>query len=190
MDNYVFALICNARKGDQNAFADLREKYRPLIESCVCRYTSADMTAQDIEDISQEALICFFSAIYSFDCELQGIEFGLYAKICVENGLTSFIRSRNRRNRIQSVPLESEELSFGETEDVLQLFVDRERTAILVRRIENLLSDYENRIWWMYVSGMSVSEIAKNNNTDNRSVSNAVYRIRRKLKENLSLNLS
>ncbi len=190
MDNYVFSLICNARKGDQNAFAELKKKYSPLIETCVFRYISADMIAQDIEDISQEALICFFNAVYSFDCELNGIEFGLYAKICIENGLTSFIRSQNKRNHIRPVPLESRDLSGDKSEDLLQLLVDKERTTILVRRIEKLLSDYENRVWWMYVSGMSIYEIAENNGTDYRSISNAVYRIRRKLRESLSLKLS
>ncbi len=180
-------LIQNAKNGDQDAFTSLKVKYSPLIDACVYRYTSSDMTAQDVEDLSQEALVCFFGSVCSYDCE-QNIEFGLYAKICIENRLVSFIRMRNRRNRIRPVSLESggEAFTCEDGEDVLQLLVDRERTATLVRRIKDLLSDYEDRVWWMYVSGRTVSEIAKLVGTDSRSVTNAVYRIRRKLKKSLS----
>ena len=37
----------------------------------------------------------------------------------------------------------------------------------------------------MYVSGMSVSEISRAVSADSKSVSNAIYRIRKKLRETL-----
>ena len=71
----------------------------------------------------------------------------------------------------------------GDAPNFLQSIVDEESTADLVRTIRAKLSNYENRVWWMYVSGMSVSEIALAlGGADPKSVSNAVYRIRKKLK--------
>ena len=56
-------------------------------------------------------------------------------------------------------------------------------TEELVKSIKKNLSDYENRVWWMYVSGLSVSEIARRIGVvEPKSVSNAVYRIRKKLR--------
>ncbi len=188
MEKNTSELILEAKCGSQSAFADLRERYSPLIDSCIFRFLSDGMTDQDKEDLAQEALIKFCSAVCSYDSEYENVEFGLYAKICIENGLVSFIRSHNRKNRIRPVSLEGEiaEDIIGEG-DILQSLVDRERTSILVRKIIRMLSDYENRVWWMYASGMSASEIAAAVGADAKSVSNAVYRIRKKLRDKLKL---
>ena len=68
-------------------------------------------------------------------------------------------------------------------QNFLQKIVDEENAAELITLIRGKLSDYENRVWWMYVSGMSASEITESLGIhDARSVSNAIYRIRKKLK--------
>ncbi len=187
VDKDTKELIRSAKSGDQGAFLCLRDKYRPLIDSCVYRFSSSDMTDQDREDLSQEALVHFCGAVCSYDCEYENVEFGLYAKICIENRLVSFIRLRNKRNRIRPISLDGEgdRLDIDNTDDILQSLVDRERTSALVASIKKQLSDYENKIWWMYASGMSVTEIAVELSADNKSVSNAIYRIRRKLKASL-----
>ena len=188
VDKTITELILSAKSGSQDAFAALKEQYRPLIDGCVYKFASSDMTDQDVEDLSQEALICFCSAVCSYDCGIENVEFGLYAKICIDNGLVSFVRSRNRRNRIRAVSLDGETdiHNASAEDDVLQSLVDRERTSALVRKINKKLSDYEKKIWWMCVSGMSVSEISRAVSADSKSVSNAIYRIRKKLRETLS----
>lgn len=191
MNKTISELILSAKSGSQDAFAALKEQYRPLIDRCVYKFASSDMTDQDVEDLSQEALICFCSAVCSYDCDSDNVEFGLYAKICIDNGLVSFVRSRNRRNRIKAVSLD-DEIDIhapGAEDDVLQSLVDRERTSALVRKINKKLSDFEKKIWWMYVSGMSVSEISRAVSADSKSVSNAIYRIRKKLRETLGESL-
>ena len=44
------------------------------------------------------------------------------------------------------------------------------------------LSELENRVWWQYVTGVPVADIARDLARDERSVHNAIYRIRRKLR--------
>lgn len=174
-----------AQAGDQGALESLRDLYTPLIESCTCRFCREGMSSYDREDILEEALVNFCNAAYSFDLSFDGIEFGLYAKICIENGLVSFIRSFDRRKRISARPLdeifESAEAK-GHT-DLLRSLADREQATLLARRISDRLSKYENRIWWMYVSGLSVREIASSMGVESKSVSNAIFRIRRKLRD-------
>ena len=51
MDNVVKELILEVRGGDQAAFEKLRDKYRPLIESSVQRYSADAMTAEDREEM-------------------------------------------------------------------------------------------------------------------------------------------
>lgn len=180
----TLSLIERARCGDQIAFSELKDQYTPLLESSVTRHKSADMTVQDIEDMRQEALIVFCNAVYNYRSSEDAVEFGLYAKICVDNGLASFVRSYLRRVKNSALPLDGIGLSLADfPKDPLQAFVDKENTAELVHSIKKTLSDYENRVWWLYVSGLSVSEIAKSLNIDDpKSVSNAIYRIRKKLR--------
>ncbi len=186
LEKNISQLICDAQNGNQDAFSQLRDRYRPLIEASTHRFSSSNMTGQDIEDLSQEALVRFCSAICSYDLENESVEFGLYAKICIENGLVSFIRSHNRRTKLRAMSLDGvENVEVGETTDILQSLVDRERTSLLVHRINSKLSEYEKSIWWLYVSGMAIKNISERVDADNKSVSNAIYRIRKKLKETL-----
>lgn len=178
-------LIDKAQSGDQDAFGLLKDRYKPLIESCSYRYISSDMPTQDAEDLRGEALVHFCNAVCSYDVSGSSVEFGLYAKICISNGLVSYMRAyaRRQRNRALSLEIESHGVDGAEdATDILQELIDEESTAELVRAIKKHLSDYENRIWWLYVSGMSVADIAKTVEApDTKSVSNAVYRIRKKL---------
>lgn len=177
----IYDLIARAREGSQDALNELKSRYAPLIESQISKHSQPDMAAQDLVDIREEALVIFCNAVCNFDTA-AGVEFGLYAKICIENGLVSFVRSYFRRKKRTILPLEKAE-GNGDSPNFLQSIVDEESAADLVRTIRAKLSNYENRVWWMYVSGMSVAEIsAAIGGVDPKSVSNAVYRIRKKLK--------
>ena len=183
MKENVKELILRAQGGDDGAFIALKDIYRPLIESSSRKFITDMMTQQDSEDLFQEALLHFCNSVCSYNCESEGVEFGLYAKICIEHGLVSFIRVYNRQNRLRAVSLDArgEPLSVG-GRDVLSSVVEREQTAMLVRKINKQLSPLENKVWWRYVSGASVARIADEIGIDNKSVSNAIYRIRKKLK--------
>lgn len=188
MKQNVTELILKAQSGEDGAFSALKDIYRPLIEASARKFCTDQMSEQDREDILQEALVHFCNAICSYNCESGGVEFGLYAKICVENGLVSFIRVYNRQNRLRAVSLEERTTDnvFDCDGDVLEMIAMRERTAVLVRQINKRLSKFENKIWWMYVAGLSVSAIADAVGAERKSVSNAIYRIRKKLKDALS----
>ena len=181
----TLSLIERARGGDQKAFSSLKEQYAPLLISRVSKHTLSDMTVQDVEDMRQEALIVFCNAVYNYRSSEDSVEFGLYAKICIDNGLASFVRSYLRRAQNKALSLDSQAVSTtSDRKDPLQALVDKENAAELVRSIKKILSDYENSVWWLYVSGLSVSEIASKLGVDDvKSISNAIYRIRKKLRD-------
>ena len=183
--NAVRGLIKDAQGGASAAIEELKRQYTPLIESSSARFCREGTSSQDRADIREEALINFLNAVFSFDLSYEGVEFGLYAKICIENGLVSFLRSLDRRRRIPEVSLDSISESSEKKvhKDMLAIMADREQALMLARKISDKLSEYENRIWWMYVSGLSVREIARDLGVDSKSVSNAVFRIRKKLRD-------
>ena len=188
MDKSIKKLIINIRSGDQAAFDKLREIYTPLIKSSVSKFSSDEMALEDKEEMYQEALFVLYNAACSYALEGEGVEFGLYAKICMENSMLSYVRSYKRRNRVRALSLDSsaENTLHDNCKDMLQVVVDREQEAALAGKISSCLSPYENRVWWTYVSGASAREIATKLGTDEKSVSNAVYRIRKKLRALLS----
>ena len=68
------------------------------------------------------------------------------------------------------------------TGDTVRAKVIKVAKSFLVARLEEVLSPYENRIWWLYVSGQTAAQIAKAIGREERSVQNAIYRIRKKLR--------
>ena len=79
--------------------------------------------------------------------------------------------------------LENRELSWLRFNERV---LEEERCKMLYESVRNTLSAYENRIWWLYLSGRTAKNIAQELNTDEKSVQNAIYRIRRKLRAAIS----
>ena len=177
-------LLVQAQKGSASAYEELLSKYRPLIESTVHGFVSHDTSRQEAEDLMEEAKHVFLSAITSYDLTREGVEFGLYAKICLKNGLISELRRQQHRRRLGVVSLaeDTDNITDAAESDPSAQLVEEEDFRQLYRRIREHLSELENRVWWMYVAGAAVADIAKTLGKDERSVHNAIYRIRTKLK--------
>lgn len=178
-------LLLLVRAGDEAAFERLLGLYEPMINSTVKRYTPA---WQDTDDARQEALTGFYRAAMKFDPSQPGVAFGLYAKVCVTNAIISHIREVNRRLDGAGGSFEYDDyLRYGETEreDPSEDIVDRENVAALQELIRRSLSEFENRVWDMYVAGAPSSQIAAALGREERAIDNALYRIRHKLRRQL-----
>ena len=182
-------LLGAARAGNQQAYAVLLERYSPMLQAMATKYAVSGMSEADIEDLRQEANVVFCSAVQTYDPLREGVEFGLYAKICVGHGLASALRVFRRQRRQGLLSLEGEGLIeqnpglLGSEISVSEALIDKERMETLQLTIQRALSPYESRVWWMYVSGASTGRIAQTLGKDEKSISNAIYRIRRKLRQ-------
>ncbi len=174
---YLDARLLAAKAGDGQAFEDLLDAYTPLIESLTANFVSPD--AEDRDDVRQEACIAFYSAVEHYDPARAGIKFGLFAKTCIRNRLISYRRTLLRRATV--LPLDEDTDVDAHTDPALS-FMEEEDYLALSRRVEAALSPYENRVWWLYLSGRTAREISMMLSADERSVQNAIYRIRRKLR--------
>ena len=175
------ARLLLAKNGDTKAFEELLLAYSPLIESMVNAFLCNDSETDESDDLRQEASIAFYSAIEHYDAT-QEISFGAFAKICIRNRLISC--GRKKRQQPHTVSLECKEVE-SDASDPVQSLVEEETYLALTRRIVSLLSPYENRIWWLYLSGRCAGDIAIAVGKDEKSVQNAIYRIRRKLRSSL-----
>ena len=178
-------LINAARAGDEGAFEALLEVYEPLIDAMSRSFATASDDSESGEDLRQEACIALYKAVQSYDSTQDEVSFGLYARLCVRNRLISYTRKLRRRESV--LPLEER---IKTEEDVAQGVVAEEAYMELYRRIEAILSPYENHVWWLYLSGQTTGAIAAKLGKDERSVQNAIYRIRKKLRAALHPNSS
>ena len=178
-------LFLLAKEGDGDAFARLAEEYKPMLDSAVASYKS-DLCDQDIEELHQEALLAFHRAVQSYELLYGNVSFGLYAKICVSKALVSALRQLKKHGGVVVIPLDEIEPSELTVSDPASSVIEKESAAELRAFIRENLSKYENSVWWMHYSGMSIEEIAESLGSTKKSVSNALARIKRKLRSLLS----
>jgi len=171
----LLPLIDGAAAGDEKAFSDLAEMYKPLLESMARKYAAmVDGGAASEEDLLQEATMALYSAVRSYN-RSDKVTFGLYAKICIRNRLVSFLRAYSAKGkRIESGKEEYSEPS--------QSFFERENARETEGKIRSALSELEWEVFKLYVSKKSYAEIAESLGRSEKTVDNAIYRIKSKLK--------
>lgn len=180
----IVELVLRAKDGNDTAFSELLELYAALIESTSIRY-STGLSDEDRRDFRQESAIAFCRALDRFDPK-EGVSFGYFAKVCIENRLIDCRRKLESNPAGQAVSLENSEISSSLTDDDPARYVlERENYLALCEQIRETLSDYENRIWTLVMFGRTPSEIAQFMNADKKSVENAIARVRRKLRKKL-----
>ena len=178
INNLIDLVVC----GDSDAFTKLVEMYNPLLKKILNSHTTEEMSKEDVEDLGQEELIAFYRAVINFDKEQNDVEFGLYAKICITNSMISYKRAAAKKSN-EALVGDDEMNSITDPEsEVSKFFEMRESERELGEQIEKTLSAYENEVWSYYVNGYSSREIAKKLNSNEKSIDNAIFRIRKKLK--------
>ena len=177
-------LILNAQKGDENSLNKLISKYEPLMASLLSRSSSIAVSNEDREDLKQEMLIVFCKAVMKYDLNQSEVDFGLYAKICIERAIISQIRAAKRRLKVESISI-GNGIDIEDEEDPSAKIIESENLAEILSLINKSLSEYENKVWSLHLSGLGSSVIAKEMNRDVKSIDNALFRIRAKLRRAL-----
>ena len=177
------SLVESARTGDDKSFEKLLKLYSPLITSLVTKYAGDGLT--DAEDLRQEALIAFFNAVMKFNPASEEVEFGLFAKLCVERALISQLRTMSRSVRPELVE-EIEDIDSQAGEDPSARIIESEGVRDMWKIINEMLSDFESKVWNLHLSGASTAAIAEKLSKDEKSISNALCRIRSKLRRALA----
>ena len=178
-------LLLLAKEGDEDAFARLVAEYKPMLDASLAPYRS-ELSDQDLEDLQQETLLAFHRAVQSYELLYGNVSFGLYAKICVGKAVISAVRRLKKNAGVVVISLEDLEPTEFISGDPAASIIERENAAELRSFIRENLSKYENSVWWMHYSGMSIDEIAESLGSTKKSVSNALARIKRKLRSLLS----
>ncbi len=192
MEKEVIVLLERIKEGDGAAFAELSELYKTMTDAAAYKFSrSPVLSGYDgscgLDDLKQYAAVALYRAAVSYEPYTDGkgkaVSFGLYAKICVNNALISVIRKqKSLRRRADRAERASGIAGRIRQSDPLDRLVSSEGAQTLIARIRDELSPYERRIFEGYVGGRPVREIAAELGVGEKSVSNALYRIKVKVK--------
>ena len=183
-ENEIRELIFQLQCGDESVYSDLLEIFNPLITASVANFVRFLTDGYDDEDIKQDARLALYQAALSYDLHQIKVTFGLYAKICINNALTTKFKRAGKKLPFNFCSLDELDESVGVTaEDISSALIDSETYIELDSKIKGCLSEYEYKVFCMYVEGFSRSEIASKLGKDEKSVSNAVQRVTEKLRK-------
>ena len=179
-------LVILANSGDKAAEEQLALRYTRLVKICSRPFF---LVGGDGEDLIQEGMLGLLSAIREFDPSMNAT-FKTYAEICVKRRIYSAIKMALRKKH---EPL-NEMVSFDDVLSDESLSIDssfrripeeqvlaQESADEIIQTYSRCLSKFEVNILELYLNGLSYLEIAEDVGRSEKSVDNAVQRIRRKL---------
>lgn len=180
---FINDLIIKVRNSNQKAFEELLRNYDSLISSLINNSFTENMTKQDAEDLRQELVVVFYNSILSYDIDQKEVSFGLYTKICMKNALITHQRALNKRNDLVTLQGEDVLRHVGVVEESPdRRLIEDEEIDEINSKIQEVLSTFESKVWRLYASGFSSREIAIELKKNEKSIDNAIFRIRSKLK--------
>ncbi|MBQ7346380.1 MAG: sigma-70 family RNA polymerase sigma factor [Clostridia bacterium] len=181
-DAELYELLKKIQNGDMGVFEHLLKQYERLIDAMTRRFSNA-VSAADVDDLRQEATLALYRAAMRYDTAQSNVQFGLFAKMCIQNRLVSHLRKLKKQ---ENVVLLEDDLLASESEDSendpATHLIEEESYLTLSKQVRGALSEQENHIWWLYLSGRTAKEIAALIGKNEKSVQNSIYRIRRKLR--------
>lgn len=182
-------LICKYRAGDKQIMDYLMEKYKNLVRK---EANAMFLLGGENDDLIQEGMIGLFKAIQDYN-EAKETSFHSFARLCISRQMYSAIEASNRKKHS---PLNSYISLYDKDEDQgrlidqmeasgesnpEELFISQEHAEVLEQKLQDSLSELEKRVLYLHVSGFDYKTIAKLLDKSDKTVDNALQRIRGKM---------
>ncbi len=184
-------VVAYAQSANEEAIEYLLLKYQKLVFIWTRPYF---LQGAEDDDLLQEGMIGLYKAIRDFSPGSSS--FWSFAKLCINRNVISAIKGTTRQKHI---PLNSytslhkpiydvegdrtlmEILHNNKVDDPESLGIDRERLHYTQKHIKENLSDFEYRVFRLYINGLSYKEMARRLHTHTKSIDNALCRIKSKI---------
>ncbi len=181
-------LIQRLRGGDRQIMDYIMEKYKNLVRK---EANAMYLLGGENDDLIQEGMIGLFKAVQDYDVE-QETSFYSFAKLCITRQMYSAIEASKRKkhsplNSYISLYDSSEEqgslmetMAAGQESNPEELLVSREYAQLLEMKLEESLSDLENRVLYLHLLGTDYRTIARLLDKSPKTIDNALQRIKGK----------
>ena len=188
-----------AKEGDSLATEYIIEKYKNFVKAKSRTYF---LIGADHEDIIQEGMIGLYKAIRDYSSD-GGSSFRSFADLCITRQIITAIKTATRQkhqplNSYISLnkPVYDEESentlmeSFFEKQhlDPEEIMINKERFDFMEVRLSQELSKYETNVLKGYLAGKSYQEIAAKLDKPEKSIDNALQRIKKKIEKLMKTN--
>lgn len=181
-------LLNMVKSGNRAAEEQLALRYTRLVKICARPYF---LVGGDSEDLNQEGMLGLLSAIREYDFSMN-TSFKTYAEVCVKRRIYSAIKSASRKKHVPlnkmislNEVLSNESASSSQTDAFRRMpeeqVLAQESADEIINTYSRRLSKFEAKILELYLSGLSYSEIAEVCLKPEKSIDNAVQRIRKKI---------
>lgn len=189
-------VIESARSGNSEALDFILNKYKPLVKSKSRAYF---LIGADNEDIIQEGMIGLYKAVRDFNPEKHA-SFRAFADLCVNRQIITAIKAATRQKHQplnnyvslnkpayddDSQETYMDSIKGAENTNPETMFIGREARAGIEKHLEKNLSSFENTVLSLYLDGKSYSEISKITQKSEKSIDNALQRVKKKLEKYL-----
>lgn len=184
-------LISRCRQGDRTALECIMEKYKPLV---IKKARSMFLIGGETEDLIQEGMIGLFKAVQDFDPDRE-TSFYRFSKLCIDRQIYSAVTSAGRKkhsplNGYVSLS-DSEELEWEErwrrpavsTVSPEEALINRERMEMIQEKLGERLSSLEWSVLKLFLEGYSYAQMADKLGKKEKSIDNALRRIKGKLQD-------
>ena len=178
-------LVAMFRQGDAKVADYLLDKYKPLVRR---EARALYLAGGDQEDLLQEGMLGLFKAVQAYDPEKE-ISFASFATLCISRQMYSAVLSAGRQKHAplnESISLNELEEQTGEIPAAGMQNMQSPETIVLQREayendllsLRKLLSPLEKKVLELYMEGMDYREIADRLSRPEKSIDNALHRIR------------
>ncbi len=187
-------LVVQSKNGNGYATEVLLEKYRKYVRS---RSRTYFLIGADKEDIIQEGMIGLYKAIRDYKPEAQA-SFKSFAELCITRQIITAIKSATRQKHF---PLNTyislnKPIYDDESERILidtvverkkldpeEIMIDKERFYSIEEKLSKILSRLEWKVLLKYLEGKSYTDIASEIDKSEKSIDNALQRIKKKIEK-------
>lgn len=191
------AIIQSIRNGDEQAQEYILNKYKPLVKAKSRAYF---LIGADREDIIQEGMIGLYKAIRDYRRE-KNTSFRSFAELCINRQIITAIKAATRQKHLPlnsyvslnkpvfDNDLENTYIDMIKEESVLNpetVLIGQENKNFIEAQIMKRLSPFETRVLFLYLQGRSYFEISKILTKTEKSIDNALQRIKRKVEKCLN----
>lgn len=177
-------LVRAYRQGSNEALAELMMRYASIAKLKVRAVSSL---GADAEDASQELMVALLRAVYSYS-EEKNASFKTYVGVCMDHALVNFLEAHQTqkasvlRHALSLDDLAENALLSNDSDDPEKQILLQEQIHTMELLISQKLSRFEKDVLFFYLADHSYEEISHRLNCTEKSVDNALQRIRRKLK--------
>lgn len=190
-DDDILKLV---HEDNSQALDFLINKYKNFVRAKARTYF---LVGADKEDIVQEGMIGLYKAIRDYDGSKLA-SFKAFAELCITRQIITAIKTATRQKHIPlnsyvslDKPIYDEEadrtlldvIAGSKAVDPQDLMVNREKLIDLELKLSELLSGLEREVLQLYLDGCTYQEISAILKRHEKSIDNALQRVKRKLEQ-------